>query len=86
MTLIQTNKIHHFPVFLMGEAYWGGLIDWIREVMLRREGFISPEDLNLWTVTDDPQTVVDHVLAITREQVETAGRPGGPTPEGKVMP
>ena len=86
MTLIQTNKIHHFPVFLMGAAYWEGLIDWIRDVMLQRERFISPEDLDLWTVTDDPQRVVDNVLAVTREQIQAAARPGGPTPEGKVMP
>jgi len=86
MTLIQTNKIHHFPVFLMGSAYWNGLLDWIREVMLQGEGFISPEDLNLWTVTDDPQEVVDRVLSATREQVEAAFGPGGRTPEGKVMP
>ena len=84
MTLIQTNKIHHFPVFLMGKEYWGGLMDWIHEVMLEREGFISPEDPDLWTVTDDPQDVVDRVQAFSAKEAEAM--PGGRTPEGKVMP
>ena len=84
MTLIQTNKIHHFPVFLMGSDYWAGLVDWVQEVMLAREGYISPEDPNLWTVTDDPQEVVDRVLAF--RVTEADAMPGGRTPEGKVMP
>jgi uncharacterized protein (TIGR00730 family) len=84
MTLIQTNKIHHFPVFLMGKEYWAGLVDWVQEVMLGREGYISPEDPALWTVTDDPQEVVDRVLAF--RVTETDAMPGGRTPEGKVMP
>lgn len=86
MTLIQTNKIHHFPVFLMGTDYWAGLMDWVRSVMLERYGFISPEDPDLWTVTDDPQVVVDRILAVAREPTADDVRPGGRTPEGKVMP
>ncbi|MBN2582908.1 MAG: TIGR00730 family Rossman fold protein [Planctomycetes bacterium] len=65
MTLIQTEKIPGFPVFLMGKDYWSGLLDWIREVMLKRERFISPDDPDLWTVTDDPEEVVAKVLDFT---------------------
>jgi uncharacterized protein (TIGR00730 family) len=65
MTLIQTEKIPGFPVFLMGTDYWSGLIDWVREVMLKRERFISPEDPDLWTLTDDPEEVVAKVLDFT---------------------
>lgn len=92
MTLIQTNKIHHFPVFLMGKDYWQGLTDWIQKIMLERDGFISPEDPGLWTVTDDPQEVADRVLAFKAAPVasvpggQTPAVPGGQTPEGKVMP
>lgn len=89
LTLIQTDKIHHFPVYLMGADYWTGLLDWIKKTMLGHEGFISEEDLNLWTVTDDPAEVVAGIMETRKRQAETvaAGKtPGGDTPEGKVIP
>jgi hypothetical protein len=52
LTLIQTHKIKPFPVLMIGTAYWGGLIEWMRERVLA-EGMISPEDLKLFHVTDD---------------------------------
>ncbi|PZR61682.1 MAG: TIGR00730 family Rossman fold protein [Chloroflexi bacterium] len=52
LTLIQTGKVEHFPVVLFGTDYWGGLLKWIRTRPLE-EGKISPEDLDLLTVTDD---------------------------------
>ena len=57
LTLIQTRKIRHFPVVLVGSAYWGGLVDWLRARVLG-EGKISPSDLMLISVTDDPEEVV----------------------------
>lgn len=62
LTLIQTGKIHNFPVILFGSAYWQGLLTWLRETMLA-EGKISPEDLDLMVMTDSPQEVRDLVLA-----------------------
>ena len=53
LTLIQTGKIRQFPVVLVGTDYWRGLVDWVRDRMLA-EGNISPEDLDLFYVTDDP--------------------------------
>jgi hypothetical protein len=52
LTLIQTGKVEHFPVVLYGRDYWSGLLHWIREKPLYEEK-ISPEDLDLLTVTDD---------------------------------
>ena len=52
LTLIQTGKVEHFPVVLYGTDYWNGLLDWIRERPLY-EAKISPEDLDLLTVTND---------------------------------
>jgi uncharacterized protein (TIGR00730 family) len=52
LTLIQTGKVLHFPVVLFDRDYWAPLLDWIRERLLP-EGMISPEDLELLTVTDD---------------------------------
>lgn len=57
LTLIQTGKISGFPVVLVGRAYWGGLVDWLRDTLLS-EGKIAPEDLNLFHVTDDPAEVL----------------------------
>lgn len=51
LTLIQTNKIGRFPIILVNSAYWGGLIDWIKNVMLK-EGKIKEEDLNLFKLVD----------------------------------
>jgi uncharacterized protein (TIGR00730 family) len=51
LTLIQTGKIHYFPVILFGKSYWQGLIEWIRNTMLA-EGKISPDDLTRLIVTD----------------------------------
>jgi uncharacterized protein (TIGR00730 family) len=51
LTLVQTRKIHRFPIVLYGSAYWKGMLDWIEQAQLA-EGLISPEDLNLLMVTD----------------------------------
>ncbi|HWB35742.1 MAG TPA: TIGR00730 family Rossman fold protein [Rugosimonospora sp.] len=61
LTLVQTHKVTRFPVVLMGAAYWGGLVDWIRDTMLA-EGKISPEDLELVCVTDDVSEAVRHIV------------------------
>ena len=53
LTLIQTGKIRNFPVILMGRKYWRGLLDWIVERPLG-EDKISVEDVELYTLTDDP--------------------------------
>ena len=57
LTLIQTGKVSSFPVVLVGKAYWEGLVAWLRTTMAG-EGKISPEDLELFHVTDDPDEVV----------------------------
>jgi uncharacterized protein (TIGR00730 family) len=61
LTLIQTDKVTDFPVVLFGTEYWGGLTDWIRDRLLA-DGMISPGDEKMFTVTDDPATVVRHIL------------------------
>lgn len=63
LTLIQTNKISPVPVILVGTSYWSGLRDWIQKVMLEQENNISPKDMDLIPITDDP----DEVIRIIRE-------------------
>ena len=62
LTLIQTGKIKHFPVVLMGTTYWRGMIDWLRGTMLG-ERKIEAKDLEIFTVTDEPQAAVDAMTA-----------------------
>ena len=62
LTLIQTGKVRHFPVVLVGSAYWAGLLAWFRETLLAA-GAISPGDLDLFTVCDDPDDVVRIIQA-----------------------
>lgn len=57
MTLIQTKKINTFPIVMVGSEYWGGMVDWIKNTMLE-DGTISPEDLDLFHLTDDPNEAV----------------------------
>jgi hypothetical protein len=57
LTLIQTKKIKSFPLILMGSEYWHGLLDFLKKTMLQ-EGKISPADLDLIQVVDEPEEVV----------------------------
>jgi uncharacterized protein (TIGR00730 family) len=57
LCLVQTKKIRRYPVVLVGTAFWGGLVDWIRGRLLA-DGLISPGDEDLLTVTDDLDEVV----------------------------
>ena len=57
VTLIQTHKIKPFPVILVGSNYWKGLLDWIKEVVLK-EGRISPADLDILQLIDEPDEII----------------------------
>ncbi len=60
-TLIQTGKVEKFPVVVMGKDYFGPLADFVRDTMVP-EGTIDPEDLHLFTATDDPAEAVRRVV------------------------
>lgn len=53
LTLIQTGKLYHFPVILMGKDYWKGLTDWMQNTLVA-QGAITQEDLSYLIITDDP--------------------------------
>jgi uncharacterized protein (TIGR00730 family) len=61
LTLIQTGKVLHFPVVLFDSDYWQELLTWVRNELLAN-GMISPNDLDLLYVTDDPDDAVARVL------------------------
>jgi uncharacterized protein (TIGR00730 family) len=75
LTLIQTRKIRQFPVVLMGESYWRGLMEWV-EAELLAKGRISPGDLRLVRVIDDPE----EACAAIQSEAAQPGEIGAPGP------
>jgi uncharacterized protein (TIGR00730 family) len=67
LTLIQTGKVFNFPVVLFDSSYWSGLLDWIREPLLAEE-MVSPEDVDLLQVTDDPAEAVSVIVRCYEER------------------
>ncbi|OFS11301.1 MULTISPECIES: TIGR00730 family Rossman fold protein [Kytococcus] len=61
LTLVQTGKVTHFPIVLIGVDFWQPLLDWIRDVLMER-GMVSPQDTDLLYLTDDPADAVRHVV------------------------
>jgi len=61
LVLIQTGKIKHFPVVLFDSSYWREMTHWVTDELLAEE-MISPDDIELLQVTDDPDEAVQHVL------------------------
>ena len=59
MTLIQTKKIGAFPIILVGTDFWSGLIDWVKDTLLEKFGNISKEDLDLFSIVDTSDEVID---------------------------
>ncbi|MBT3201960.1 MAG: TIGR00730 family Rossman fold protein [Phycisphaerales bacterium] len=64
MTLIQTGKATRFPVILIGKSFWNGMEDWVKKIMLSNRSYnkISPEDMDLFTVTDSLHEAMDIIL------------------------
>ena len=82
MVLIQTLKQAHFPVILMGSDFWSGLVDWIKEKMLDDNTYISPEDMNVFTIEDDPVKVAKIIVDFQKSN----GRSGYQQPHGIKKP
>jgi uncharacterized protein (TIGR00730 family) len=67
LTLIQTDRIYHFPVILVGSAFWDPLLEWI-DRGLEDQGLISPGDKDLLVVADEPMQVCKHVIRASEAQ------------------
>jgi uncharacterized protein (TIGR00730 family) len=68
LTLIQTGKIKHFPVVLMGKAYWHGMLEWLDQVVAG-EAHIARTDLSLVHLTDDPEEAVRVIVDARRKML-----------------
>jgi uncharacterized protein (TIGR00730 family) len=71
LVLIQTHKVRHFPVILVGREFWTGLLEWVAR-RLRDEGRIGPDDLDLITLSDDPDEIVTLIRGKAAKQGLTA--------------
>ena len=78
LMLIQTLKQAYFPVILMGSEYWQGLVNWMEQKMLKEYHHISPGDMELFTVVDDPRAAVKIIVDFREAQ----GRSGLYMPQG----
>jgi len=81
--------VRPFPVVCVGHAFWDGLVGWLREVMLERYENISPEDMDLFRVTDDVEEAVqimkycyDDECWMKEKPFSIPGQAGAPTAEG----
>ncbi|MEO5589305.1 MAG: TIGR00730 family Rossman fold protein [Gemmatimonadaceae bacterium] len=70
ITLIQTGKIYQFPVILFGRHYWAGLVRWLQSRALT-ERKISPGDIELMILTDDPAEAAQAVISALEAQTAT---------------
>jgi uncharacterized protein (TIGR00730 family) len=62
LTLVQTGKNRRIPIVLAESGFWSGLLDWFRDTLVA-QGTISERDLDLITVCDQPQQIVDTIFA-----------------------
>jgi uncharacterized protein (TIGR00730 family) len=67
LTLIQTNRIKRFPLFLVDSTFWKPMLDWIREGPVKR-GFIAESELDLITLVDDPDELVAQIVWCEEEK------------------
>ncbi|PYM16216.1 MAG: TIGR00730 family Rossman fold protein [Verrucomicrobia bacterium] len=65
ITLVQTRRIHRFPLILFGSRYWKGLIQWMKATLEKSE-FINPDDLGLVTLSDNVQDAIDLIVDYQR--------------------
>lgn len=60
ITLIQTHRIEQFPIVMIGRDYWRGLVDWMRQTMVK-SNYIEARDLDLFVCVDEPKEAVEHI-------------------------
>jgi len=61
LTLVQTGKTRRMPIILVGSKFWSGMLDWFRTALLDEKA-ISPEDMDLIQVIDEPKEVVNAIF------------------------
>ena len=68
LTLVQTKRIEQFPIILYGTKYWNGLIEWLKDPVLK-EVNIDPIDLKIFTIVDTPQEVIQVIKDFYKKKI-----------------
>ena len=61
LTLVQTTKTRRIPIVLVHSPFWQGLVDWFRNTLVK-QGTISPQDMDLFFILDDADSIVNHIF------------------------
>lgn len=59
LVLVQTGKIEHVPIILVGTEYWNPLEDFIKKILLEKFETVSDKNMRLYTITDDEDLIMD---------------------------
>ncbi len=86
MTLIQTLKTAPFPVILIGKDFWGGLLSWIKQTMLEKYHYVSPEDMDLFRLTDSVDEAIQIIHECTINQTPLGPQPPADMPAHAIKP
>jgi len=73
ITLIQTERIHKFPVVLIGKDYWKGLVDWMEKVLVGK-GYIDDEDMHIFKIVEEPEEAVRCIDEFYKKRVKQKAR------------
>jgi len=73
ITLIQTRRMGKFPVILYGSKFWGGLVDWLKESVLKEKN-IDLEDLDIFQTVDTPEDAIKVIKKFYNKKKKTSGK------------
>jgi len=73
ITLIQTHRMGKFPVILYGSQFWRGLINWLKDSVLKEKN-IDPEDLDIFQIVDTPEDAVNVIKNFYNKKKKVNGK------------
>jgi hypothetical protein len=69
LCMVQTGKVTNYPIVLIGTEYWSGLVEWMANTLVA-EGYINPQDMDLFLLTDSVDEAVEHIVAAHKEMTD----------------
>ena len=69
LCMVQTGKVTNYPIVLIGTEYWTGLVDWMANTLVA-DGYINPQDMDLFLLTDSVDAAVEHIVAAHKEMTD----------------
>ncbi|MGO2866010.1 TIGR00730 family Rossman fold protein [Corynebacterium casei] len=69
LCMVQTGKVTNYPIVLIGTEYWSGLVEWMGNTLVA-DGYINPQDMDLFLLTDSVDEAVEHIVAAHKEMTD----------------